>query len=104
MLKVYGSKMCPDCAACKYNFDNDGIAYEFLDITESLRNLKEFLILRDSEPVFDHLKAIDDIGIPACVEEDGTVFTDWEGYLKDQGKEVIDVNAGQACSLDHKGC
>ena len=104
MIKVYGSKMCPDCVACKFNFDANQIAYEFLDINESLRTLKDFLILRDSQPVFDHLKAVNDIGIPACVKEDGTVFTDWEVYLKEQGMEVKEVQAGTACSLDHKGC
>ncbi|MCH3961521.1 MAG: glutaredoxin [Solobacterium sp.] len=104
MLKVYGSRMCPDCVACKANFDAYQIPYEFLDINDSLRTLKDFLILRDREPVFDHLKKIDDIGIPACITEDGTVFTDWEGYLKEQGWEVKTAETGQACSLDHKGC
>lgn len=104
MIRVYGSSMCPDCVACKYNFNLYKVEYEFLDINESLHTLKEFLILRDREPVFDHLKAINDIGIPACVKEDGTVFTDWEGYLKEQGYEVKEVQSGTACSLDHKGC
>ena len=105
MIKVYGSRMCPDCVACKTNFDAYKVDYEFLDINESLRTLKDFLIMRDSEPVFDHLKAIDDIGIPACVKEDGTVFTGWEGYLKELGFEPKAVESGAAaCSIDHKGC
>lgn len=104
MLKVYGSKMCPDCKACEYNFDKYGIPYEFIDINANLKNLKQFLIYRDSEPVFDHLKAIHDIGIPACIDEDGTVFTDWEGYLREKGFEPVEVQEGQACSIDHKGC
>ena len=43
MLKVYGTPMCPDCRECKANFDHHGIAYENIDICESLRGLKEFL-------------------------------------------------------------
>lgn len=103
MLKIYGSYMCPDCMACKKNFDKNGIEYEFLDVCASLRNLKEFLILRDSFPVFDRLKAMHDIGLPGIVKEDGTVFTDWEGYLRDMGIEPESLY-GEACSTENKGC
>lgn len=104
MLKVYGSRMCPDCQACKANFDYYKVDYKFIDVMESLKNLKDFLILRDTEPCFERLKKIHDIGLPGIVDEDGTVFTDWEKYLKDKGMEPIEINTGKACSLDHKGC
>ena len=104
MLKVYGSEMCPDCRACKYNFEANQIEFEFLDINASLRNLKEFLKLRDTKPVFEKWKAIGDIGIPGIVDEDGTVFTDWEGYLKEKGLPVSYQDNGQACSITGKGC
>jgi glutaredoxin-related protein len=104
MVKVYGSEMCPDCRACQASFDAAGIAYQFIDINASLRDLKAFLALRDHLPVFDHLKAIGDIGIPAVVLDDGTVLTDWEGWLKGQGKEVLSEASGEACSLDGKHC
>lgn len=104
MLIVYGSEMCPDCVACKENFDANHIEYEFMDINENLRTLKIFLELRDREPIFDHLKAIHDIGIPACVKEDGTVFTDWERYLEELGFSATEKETVQACSIDHKGC
>lgn len=104
MLKIYGSEMCPDCTQCKKNFDANGIEYEFLDVCKSLQNLRNFLILRDSQPVFDRLKKIHDIGLPGIVKEDGTVFTDWETYLKEQGYPVTYEQTGAACSMDHKGC
>ncbi len=105
MIIVYGSKMCPDCVACEENFDHYKIDYEFRDILADLRNLKKFLIYRDTMPeVFERLIKIHDIGIPACVDEDGTVFTDWESYLRGKGCEPIEVNMGAACSLDGKGC
>jgi len=104
MLKVYGSKMCPDCRECKMNFDLNGIDYEFLDVTESLKYLRDFLILRDSNPVFDRLKIIHDIGLPGIVKEDGEVFTDWESYLAEQGLPISYRETGKSCSVDHKGC
>lgn len=104
MLKIYGSEMCPDCVACKKNFDIYDVEYEFLDINASLRNLKVFLDYRDHNPVFDRLKAIGDIGLPAIVKEDGEVFTDWETYLIQMGKQPVYEGGNEACSIDRKGC
>ncbi len=104
MLKVYGSKMCPDCIECKANLDYYHIEYEYLDINESLKTLKEFLIYRDTYPVFDHLKEIHDIGLPTLIGEDNIPFTDWETYLKDKGFEPIKMNNGSSCSITGKGC
>ena len=104
MLKIYGSPMCPDCRECKENFDSNGVKCTMIDINESLRNLKEFLALRDSLSVFDHCKEIGDIGLPALVKEDGTVILDWERYLSDNGLPIVYKESGPACSLDGKGC
>ena len=48
MITVYGNQLCPDCRACKANFDRFGIEYEYRDIFANLRNLKQFLIFRDT--------------------------------------------------------
>ncbi len=104
MLRIYGSPMCPDCRECRANLDAHGIPFEFVDISESLCSLKDFLALRDSLPVFDHCREIGDIGLPALVREDGSVFLDWEGYLTGQGLPVVFKENGRACGLDRKGC
>lgn len=106
MLTIYGSAMCPDCVACKRNFDFYGIEYHFIDINLKLHDLADFLSLRDKLPVFDHCKEIGDIGLPALVKEDGEVFLNWEGYLKEKGYEVLpeEGEIKAACSLDRKGC
>ena len=106
MLKLYGTPACPYCKDCKENFDRVGIEYEYIDIMGELRNLGEFLALRDKNPVFDHSKEIEDIGVPALMKEDGTVFLDWEGYMKDLGyePEYHYINEVPSCSLDGKGC
>lgn len=103
MLKIYGSEFCPDCIACKNNFDHYGIPYEFLDVMKSLKNLKGFLLYRDMSPVFDHLKVIHDIGLPAIVKENGEVFTDWETYLIEKGLTPL-TNEHKSCSINGKGC
>jgi len=104
MLKIYGSMMCPDCLACKKNLDFYGIPYEFIDINADLHNLKDFLKMRDSDPVFDHCKEINDIGLPALVKEDGTVTVDWEGFVTEKGYTPFSEESSVSCSIDRKGC
>ena len=43
MPKVYGSMLCPDCVEAKEYFEKVNYKYEFVNITESMKNLKEFL-------------------------------------------------------------
>ena len=97
--------MCPDCRNCKINFDKYNIKYEEIEILESLKNLKEFLHYRDTNPeVFGHLIEIGDIGIP-CLIDNNRVFTDWEGYLMDLGYIDFDYEEDKkSCSIDGKGC
>lgn len=55
MIRIYGMHTCPDCACIEGQVrDNDG--YEIIDIGEHVRNLKAFLRLRDSSPVFNEAR------------------------------------------------
>ena len=82
MLKVYGMMICPDCVACREEFDKAGIAYEFLDFAEATKNLKEFLKLRDTSPLFQEAKEAGNIGIPCIVREDGSFTLDYGEFLE----------------------
>lgn len=104
MLTVYGSPLCPDCRECEANFKAHGIDYIAVDINESMKNLKEFLKLRDSLPVFDKCRELGSIGIPALMREDGTVTLDWEGYLSEMGLAVVFKDERPFCSIDGKNC
>ena len=80
MLKIYGSMMCPGCVACREDLDRAGVAYEYLDFSDCLLNLKEFLKLRQL-PEFDQVKENGSIGIPCILREDGSVTLDWSEYV-----------------------
>lgn len=82
MLKIYGSLLCKDCVACKTAFEARGIAFEYHDFAEDLAALKEFLRLRDSNPLFEEVKRAGGIGIPCIVREDGSITLDYEMFLK----------------------
>ena len=81
MLKIYGSMQCPDCTRCREELDRAEVAYEYLDFSVSLKYLKEFLVIRDQNPVFDAVKEKGSIGIPCIVKEDGSLSLTWEEFL-----------------------
>ena len=81
MLKIYGSKLCKDCIACLEAFDKADIAYEYLDFADTLINLKEFLAIRDGNPLFDEVREAGGIGIPCILRPDGSITLDWESCM-----------------------
>lgn len=81
MLKIYGSMLCPDCADCCRDLDAAGVEYQFADFADSLLNLKEFLSLRDRDPLFAPVKEKGSIGIPCIVRENGSVTLSWDEYV-----------------------
>ena len=81
MLKIYGSMQCPDCTGCRADLDRAGVDYEYLDFGASLKYLKEFLAIRDENPMFDQVREKGSIGIPCILREDGTVTFSWEEFL-----------------------
>ena len=80
MLKIFGSLLCPDCVQCREDLDKAGVEYEYLDFSENLKNLKEFLLLREGS-LFDAIRAEGKIGIPCIQREDGSVTLDWEEFM-----------------------
>lgn len=81
MLKIYGSMQCPDCVKCREELDGAGVAYEYLDLGESLRYLKEFLQLRDRNVALEAARREGFIGIPCILREDGSVTLSWEEFM-----------------------
>ncbi|MDD6253936.1 MAG: hypothetical protein PUA96_07825 [Bacteroidales bacterium] len=97
MTKVYVMATCPDCFEVKARLSGNP-DFEIIDIGEHVRNLKEFIRLRDSSPAFDSVRANGSIGIPCFVSEDGRICFDTEAFIPKE------LPSGAACSLDGKGC
>lgn len=98
MIKIYGMKSCPDCVAIDKQVEGDS-RYQVIDIGEHVGLLKEFLRLRDNNPVFDEAKKKGYAGIPCFVLEDGTVtLNPEEAGLKSGRPEPT------SCSIDGSGC
>ena len=103
MVKIYGMPTCPYCDYIHEHVKDRTEEFEYINIGEHIRNLSAFMRLRDTNQVFDHLKAVGDVGVPAFVFEDGRVSVD----PADAG--LIEYGSPDACSIeDHrsgrKGC
>ena len=98
-MKVFGSKMCPDCVEMRKAFDAEGVGYEYFDITEDLKNLKEFLKIRDLDAEFAKIRGSGGIGIPAVQKEDGSWTLDWQSFVKNA--EGISKCSDGVCGLSN---
>ena len=99
MIKIYSMETCPDCTYVKEQIKGNA-NYEVIDLGLHVKNLKEFLKIRDNSPVFDEAKKMGAAGIPCFVLEDGTVTLSPE----DAGLMSRPITEGTACSLDGTGC
>ena len=73
---LYFSDLCPDTPPFVAALAARNMDYEAVNITASMKNLKRFLVLRDSRAEFDARKAQGAIGSPVLQLADGTlIFT-----------------------------
>ena len=105
-MKVYGAQICADCRNYKAIQKTRGFAAEYIDITEDTGKLKEFLQLRDHEPVLAPVRERGGIGIPLFVHEDGRKTRDmdealaWIGHPPVQPEEIVEKHS--SCGIN--GC
>ncbi len=101
MIKMYVMKTCPDCEYVEKQVAGNP-EFKVIDIGEHVRNLKEFLKLRDNRPEFDEARAEGDVGIPCYVREDGSItLMSVEVGLEPRPAGPVE---GASCGLDGKGC
>lgn len=53
---------------------DNGISFEYIDITDSMKNLKIYLKLRDTRPEFDEIKKLGRVGVPFIMIGNGEKF------------------------------
>ena len=70
-ITLYGSPHCPQCPPVKEFLTENGIAFDYVDMTGSMLNLRDFLKYRDSSEAFAPVKARGAVGVPCIVINDG---------------------------------
>ncbi len=81
-VTVVGSHLCPDTLYALNKLTEAGIEMDFKNLSASLPALKVYLGLRDTEPMYEKVKAGGGIGIPCFILEDGTKTMDLKDVLK----------------------
>lgn len=105
MITIYSMDTCPDCMYLDEQIRGREEEFQKVNIGEHVRNLKEFLRLRDNSPVFDECRKNGYAGIPCFVREDGSVtLIPEEAGLKSRPAENEREMRGQSCRLDGTGC
>lgn len=105
-MKVYGAEICIDCRNYKAIQQKRGFTAEYIEITEDTGKLKEFLKMRDQDPVFKLVREHGGIGIPLFVNEDGRKTFDineafsWIGQPPVEDDEIVEKRS--SCGPD--GC
>ena len=80
-VSVIGSHLCPDTLYALNKLVEAKADITFQNLSASLPDLKAYLALRESSPVFEGPKAKGSLGIPCFVREDGTVTLELEQVL-----------------------
>lgn len=81
-VTVVGSHLCPDTLYALNKLVEAKADIEFKNLSASLPDLKVYLQLRDSEAMYESVKAGGGIGIPCFILEDGTKTMDLKDVLK----------------------
>ena len=95
-MKVYGTDICIDCRNYKAIQKNRGFEAEYVDITASTSNMKEFFEIRDTADLDAEIRKEHFIGIPLFVREDGAMTMEideafaWIGQPPVREEEIIE--------------
>lgn len=63
-IKLYGSQHWPGCPGVKEALLQKGVTFDYIEITDSMKAMKEFLKLRDTRDEFSIVRRVHAVGIP----------------------------------------
>ena len=85
ILKVYGSNVCPGTLRFLSILTENGVMPDFVNVTGSIDHLKQFLLIRDTDPAFESIRGSGRIGFPLIEYPDGRRTRDVNQVLSDLG-------------------
>lgn len=81
-ITIYGSLFCQDTIYALMKVKEKGISVNMQNISTDFKALREFMKIRENDPIFDEVKANDRTGIPLFIMEDGSKSLDLNEVLK----------------------
>lgn len=76
--KLYYSTHCPESIEARELLLDENLDIEYVNITDSMANLKDFLKVRDQYSFFDKVRKDDRVGVPTLVFGENEFFLDAE--------------------------
>lgn len=71
-IRLLGSHLCQDTLYALMKLKDEKVTVEFGNISTNFPVLKEFMNMREQDPVFCQVKEQGGLGIPLFILEDGT--------------------------------
>jgi glutaredoxin-related protein len=103
-MKIYATPICSGCRKLTSVLESRGITeFTYINVTENVPNMRDYLKIRDSEPIFSEIRKAGRIGTPFFVRDDGYVTLDideafsWIGQPPVMPEELIDPLENSAC-------
>lgn len=78
---VYGSHLCPDTLYALNKLVEKNLAFQYLDISASIADLKAFLKIRDSAEEYRRIREENGLGVPCFQLDDGNITLDLNAAL-----------------------
>lgn len=75
-MKLIGTPLCIHCDEAQEYLKQEGIDYEYFNLTEDIYKLKDFLRIRDSRNEFDSKKQDNKVAVPCFYFEDDYITFD----------------------------
>ena len=72
--RYFYSSLCPDTPAFAAALQQLAIAHDAFDIHASMKNLKDFIKLRESNAAFAGKIGTRSLGVPVLVDDNGDIF------------------------------
>lgn len=81
-VTVIGSHLCADTLYALNQLAAAGVNTEFKDILSCHADLREYLKLRDTHPVYEKIRGTERLGVPCFVLDDGSLTLEIKEILK----------------------
>lgn len=75
-VKVIGSHLCPDTLYALNKLKERNVDFEFQDFSSSFSALKNYLYIRENNPLYEAIREAGGLGIPLFEIEDGSQTLD----------------------------
>ncbi|HJC66645.1 MAG TPA: glutaredoxin [Candidatus Enterocloster excrementigallinarum] len=75
-ITVMGSHLCPDTIYAVNKLVEAGFKVTYKDILSCHSDLREYLMMRDTSPMYEEIRGTETLGVPCFIREDGTKTLD----------------------------